>query len=314
MIISAETQQEMYTYLAKQSLKNVCAVDSNLSEIIDYQIKVLAQKLYNRSELFVRKSLFIYKEEEEKIEAEHGLVSASNVLIYNTLEHIKGCKRFLINTNKVDMHDIDYSTVIESGSPDRIELIRLCKKFMQHKELSAKKTSNTKDEFKVKMAEEGTLTDRTIGMYTMEIQKEYPQMEEIFVQKHLKSEHKLMQDLVPDIVIVTSDKIYVIDVKVRKNIASANEHHPFAYAENSNRFQINSYMGAYKFLYPNKAVEGILLHFANEELYTKNEIMQGKTASIESDRPIHLYLIEDRGLDNIFTDYRKIIENILFTE
>ena len=153
MIISVETQQEMYTYLAKQSLKNMYVVDSSLSEIIDYQIRVLAQKLYNRSELFVRKSLFIYKEEEEKIEAEHELDSLSNALIYNTLENIKGCKRFLINTNKSDIHDIDYSTVLESGSPDRIKLIQLCKKFMQHKELSAKKTSNAKDQFKVKAAE-----------------------------------------------------------------------------------------------------------------------------------------------------------------
>lgn len=311
MIISVETQQEMYTYLAKQSLKNMYVVDSSLSEIIDYQIRVLAQKLYNRSELFVRKASFIYNEKDEKIETGHELYSLSNALIYNTLENIKGCKRFLINTNKSDIHDIDYSTVIESGSPDRIKLIQLCKKFMQHKELSAKKTSNTKDQFKVKAAEVGTLADQTIGAYTLEIQKEYNQIEEVFVQKHLKSEHKFMQDLVPDIVIVTSDKVYVIDVKVRKTIASVNEYHPFAYTENSNRFQVNSYIGMYKSLYTNKAVEGILLHFADEELYNENEIMQGKEASIESDRPIHLYIIEDRGLDNIFADYRKIIESII---
>ena len=311
MIISAETQYEMYIYLAKQSLKNMSVDDSNLSEIINYQIKILAQKLFNRSELFVKKPLFFYKEEEEKIDAGKELVSKSNVLIYDTLESIKGCKRFLINTNKVDIKDIDYSTVIETGSPDRVKLIKLCKKFMQRKELSNKKQNNTEDTYEVRMAELGTLVDQTIGVYTGEIHERYPQIKEVFVQKHLKSQHELMQDLVPDIVIITSNKVYVIDVKVRKNIANENIYHPFAYAENSNRFQVNSYIGLYKSLYPNKEVEGILLHFANEDLFNKNAIMNGKTASIEPDRPIHIYLIEDRGLNNIFTDYRKIIEDIL---
>ena len=70
-------------------------------------------------------------------------------------------------------------------------------------------------------------------------------------------------------------------------------------------------MGVYKSLYPNKAVEGILLHFANEELFNKNEIMHGKIATIEPGRPIHLYLIEDKGWESIKANYRKIIEKIL---
>lgn len=330
MIISAETQQEMYIYLAKQSLKNMYDVDSNLSEIINYQIKILAQKLFNRSELFVKKALWIYDEAEDKIKTTKeaakdtakddtkdgitdGIISKSNILIYDALDCIKGCKRFLINTNKVEIKNIDYSTVIETGSPDRVKLIKLCKKFMQRKDLSTKK-NNTADTYEARIAELGTLADQTIGVYTEEIQKKYPKIKEVFVQKHLKSKHEFMQDLVPDIVIVTANKVYVIDVKVRKNIANENMYHPFAYAENSNRFQLNSYIGAYKSIYPDKEIEGILLHFANQELFDKNEMMHGKLASIESDRPIRVYLLEDRGLDNIFKDYRKIIEEIISVE
>jgi len=39
--------------------------------------------------------------------------------------------------------------------------------------------------------------------------------------------------------------------------------------------------------------------------------LQGADITIENDRPMKLWLIEDKGLDYIFREYDRLIENIL---
>ena len=142
--------------------------------------------------------------------------------------------------------------------------------------------------------------------------------------KTVKNAEGFAQSLVTDIILEspTANKSLIVDVKVYKDFI-VKHHDKSRYKSNENRFQMNSYIGAYlekaakKELNAEKElmVDGILLHIVSPEHWERlkqHNGLNGAVLTIESKRPIHLYIIPDYGLDYIFTSYAKIIERYLY--
>ena len=314
MQISSKTQIEMYNYLISNKIVGIDFGVSNSQEFLINAIKVLAKILNSRTELFVKKA--IVELNSENLSVRENCWCSSNHLIYYVLNDIKGCKGLLKpitenNSNKDSLHIYEefpdgYMGLPEnSGSVGRGKLIKLCKMYLSEKEIEI--TSKKKGVDQTFLAKESELAEKALHKYSQQLGNH------IKVQgNNLLPRLNNAYALKSDIILKCGDKAIVVDIKVYSSI-SEKEKEKLLYKYNSNRYQVNSYIGAYK----NKdktvnEVSGLIVHIVNHELYEKNKEINGAELTIEPDRPMKLLLIEDRGLEQIFADYTEIINKELF--
>ena len=320
MQISTQTQVEMYNYLLNNKVAGNNIIDSNSQDFLSNSIKMLAKKLSGRAELFLRKP--IMQMDNEILKMRSNYMCSSNHLIYYVLNEIDGCKRFLNQLGEVgddkesellnkklatvfSQKPEDYEKISEDGGTvGRRKLIKLCKLYLAEKEfiIASKKKSDDKDF----LARESTLAEKSLRKYSYELKNNIKVQGNKVLER---LEHAMA--MYTDIILCKEDRALIIDIKVYASF-SENSHGKLMYNKGNNRYQVNSYIGAY--LSKNKnisKISGLLIHIVNHDLYEKNKELQGADLTTEPDRPIRLYLIEDKGIDNIFADYRKIIEETL---
>lgn len=318
MQISSETQVQMYNYLLNNKVAGNNVVDSNSQDFISNSIKILAKKLSSRAELFLRKP--IMRMDGDILKMRSNYMCASNHLIFYVLNDMGGCKHLLSQLDYEEegkesrrleeefrKEPVDYDKIPENGgSAGRCKLVKLCKLYTSEKEfiIASKKKSDDRDF----LAKESTLAEKSLRKNSFELGQN------IKVQPNKvlgRLDHAMA--LNTDIILCKEDRAVIIDIKVYSSF-SENSHGELIYNKNNNRYQVNSYIGAYVSKNRNiTKISGLLIHIVNHELYEKNKELQGADLTTEPDRPIHLYLIEDRGLDNIFADYRKIVEDTLLS-
>lgn len=314
MQISSETQVAMYNYLLSGKISGDNFIDSNSQDFLINSIKLLAKKLNGRAELFIRKANL--RMDGDTLKMGSNYICSSNHLIYYVLNNIGGCSSLLKQLGETEqinklLHSVftkipvEFEAVPESSSTSRGKMIRLCKLYMSEKEMEI--TSKKKSEDKDFIAKESALAEKSLRKYSSELENG------IAVQSNnIKSRLENALALKSDIILNYGDGAVIIDIKVYSSISTRDDGILF-YKYNTNRYQVNSYIGAY--LNKNSTISktsGLIIHIVNHELYEKNKELQGADLTIETDRPIRLFLIEDKGLDSIFADYRKIVESTLF--
>lgn len=314
MQISSETQVAMYNYLLNDRISGNNFIDSNSQDFLINSIKLLAKKLNGRAELFIRKANL--RMDEDTLKMGSNYICSSNHLIYYVLNNIGGCSSLLKQLGETEqinklLHSVfikipvEFEAVPESNSSTgRGKMIKLCKLYMSEKEMEI--TSKKKSEDKDFIAKESALAEKSLRKYSSELKNE------IVVQpNNIKSRLDNALALKSDIILNYGDRAVIIDIKVYSSISTRDDGILF-YKYNTNRYQVNSYIGAY--LNKNSTISktsGLIIHIVNHELYEKNKELQGADLTIETDRPIRLFLIEDKGLDSIFVDYSKIVESTL---
>lgn len=314
MQISSETQVEMYNYLLNDRISGNNFIDSNSQDFLINSIKLLAKKLNGRAELFIRKANL--RMDGDTLKMGSNYICSSNHLIYYVLNNIGGCSSLLKQLGETEqinklLHSVfiripvEFEAVPESNSSTgRGKMIKLCKLYMSEKEMEI--TSKKKSEDKDFIAKESALAEKSLRKYSSELKNE------IVVQpNNIKSRLDNALALKSDIILNYGDRAVIIDIKVYSSISTRDDGILF-YKYNTNRYQVNSYIGAY--LNKNSTISktsGLIIHIVNHELYEKNKELQGADLTIETDRPIRLFLIEDKGLDSIFVDYSKIVESTL---
>lgn len=316
-VISPSTQIEMYKYLAKHKESGVREIDTDSNDFITSAIKDSAIRLSKSNNLFIKTAEI--KSEGNKVKINSKYNSKSNHIIYYALHNIGGCNKLLEQVNKekhlaITFKNIpeNYEDIIENSGKLRNKLIHLCKIYLNSKEYEIASQINCTD--KEFMAKESWLAEASLHKYT----KEYS--EEIgydVIGNLLRGRNKYTYALKSDIIIEDILKTIIIDVKVYSNIISKDG----LYISNANRYQVNSYIGAYldreakkgKEIEENK-VEGILLHIVDNAQYEKVKQMNGANLSVEDGRKLTLYIIEDKGLNYIFDEYSKILDKHLNEE
>lgn len=306
MIISVDTQKEMYEYIISGKILRDNYIDSNLKIFITEQIKYLSKKLYLKTELYIGK-MQLELDIDNKLIRKKNYKCKSNKLIFDILHQIESCNTFVTEEIKKQISRLDsinYKEVIESGSKDRKRLIRLCKLYIQNKEIELKTKGKSIEEYE--LAKESFLAETSLGIYSKD---ELNLGLDAYVQKVFNTGKRFAQQIKPDIILIGKEKALVIDVKVYKDI-EAEHYDKRVYCSNSNRFQLNSYIGKVtKQLCKNKVtVQGIILHIVNKEIWDKCSDMQEADLTIEEDRPITLYMIQDKGLEYILNEYQKLVE------
>lgn len=306
MVISVDTQKEMYKYIISGKILRDNYIDSNLKIFITEQIKYLSKKLYLRTELYIGK-MQLELDANNKLLRKKNYKCKSNKLIFDILHKIESCNTFEteeIRKQLNNLDSVDYRDVTETGSKDRKRLIKLCKLYMQNKEIELRTKGETSEEYE--LAKESFLAETALGLYS---ENELNLGLETYVQKVFAARNKFAQQLKPDIILIGKDKVIVVDVKVYKDVET--EHYDKrVYCSNNNRFQVNSYIGkVMKQLCTDKIeVQGIILHIVNKEIWDRCSDMQEADLTIEEDRPITLYMIQDKGLEYIFKEYQKLVE------
>ena len=303
----------MYNYIASNKKTGIHGVDSNFNYFITEEIKKLSKLLYLRSELYIGQAK-IFVDENNKITRSKNFTCISNILIFQVLHDIKNCNDFAneeIRNSLKDKSVDNLDDIVESGSSLRMKLIRLCKLYLQHKDIEL--ISKTKSTDNYELAKESFLAEEALGIYTKEI---YDSIAKVYKQKVFKANNPGVQVIRPDIILINNNVLLVIDIKVYNTIGIKN-HNKFEYSSNANRFQVNSYIGkCLDELVSDKnkiiRVIGLLVHIVDNELYDKNKDLQGNDITVEKERPMYLYMIQDNGLDAIFEDYRCIIDNYVF--
>ena len=119
-----------------------------------------------------------------------------------------------------------------------------------------------------------------------------------------------VEQLKPDIIFIGKNKALVIDVKVYTNVETKH-YDTRSYISNNNRFQLNTYIGKVKKQLCEEGIEvhGIILHIVNDDIWCKSNDMQCADLTMEDDRPIKLFMIQDKGLPYILSEYDKIIKD-----
>lgn len=301
MVLTPKTQIEMYEYLSNKGTSGVISVDSDSNEFLTSAIKKLATKVNRVCNLFNRQALI----KDGKMELDYN--SDSNHLIYYVLNNIGGCAMLLkeINTYKKAINNFkkipkDIKYVRDTNNKLRDRLINLCKLYLDNQEYEiASKKKCTDIEF---ISKESWLAEKCLHTYS---KKHFA----IFGNL-LRHRTAISYALRSDIVIEGAVKTIIVDVKVYSNIVSKDDK---LYISNNNKNQINSYIGAYlsKTNHKNNNVEGIVLHIVSSEQYEKAKHLNGGDLSVEDDRKLSLYIIEDKGLNYILDTYKEIIETRL---
>ena len=305
MKLSPQTQLDMYSYIQSDKFSSLKITEGNIKDFLINEIKNIIPALYRKAGLF------------EKITYNKSIEGRLNIITnYNCLSNQLIC--YVLNdtklyTNLLRRYDIpilanltkNIKSIPESGSNARIHLIKLCKMYLQYQQLEI--TSKEKEDTIGKLEKESTLAELTLHRYS---QKE---LSFTVPNKIVKKAYGFAQSLKTDIILEspTLNKTLIIDVKVYKKITDKDESNTERYAHNHNRFQLNSYIGAYLENHANMEVQGIILHLVSPELWEKTKGLDGANLTIESDRPIHLHIIPDNGLESIFNDYTKIVNNYL---
>lgn len=327
MVIRIETQHKMYKYILSDSKIGIEDRPKDFVEgLLKHKIKSTASKLDRQNKLFIKKAEVYREITEDKLTGAKKQVLKihknyrykSNYLIFDTLESIGICNNLVVkHRRKIQKHSKlnDIDGIKESGSDLRKKLIRLCKNYMNGIELGIE--SKMKSNEHCELQKEYTLAEEAIGKF---IKDEYFKDSVNIVveyQGRFKGKYGHDGDIIPDIFIIdkNNNKILVIDVKVYSTVGKPNKKR--TYEKNSNRFQINSYMGKIKQEF-NEGIDydikGVLLHVVSDELWEENKSLQYTELTIEEDRPIMLYMVRDTGIDglsNIFKEVRCMLDNEL---
>lgn len=307
MVISIDTQKEMYEYILSGKILRDSYIDSNFQIFITEQIKYLSKKLYLRTELYIGK-MQLELDENNKLRRKKNYKCNSNKLIFDILHQLENCNDFTTEDIKKQLSkldSVDYRDVIESGSKDRKRLVKLCKLYLQNKEIKLKTEAKSSEEYELE--KECFLAETALGMYSTD---ELDLNIETYVQKSFSSGKKFAQHIKPDIVFIGKDKALVIDIKVYTNVETKH-YDTRSYISNNNRFQLNTYIGKVKKQLCKEGTEvyGIILHIINKDVWNRSNDMQGADLTIEDDRPIRLFMIQDKGLPYILSEYDKIVKD-----
>lgn len=337
-IISKKTQLEMYKYIQQKSKINGVPMFDDDQTLITQEILNTAKKLYRRTELYIcRLSL---KKDDNRLVRLFDYRAKSNLLIYYVLHYRMNTNAYVyrgmfkihskddngaskddtrdcndlemftgISENEIESIIEDREHIEESGSADRKRLVRLCKYYLDKCDLTNARDANMSLQ-EAELLRECWLAEKALSIYTKDKLKDTEYKVEI--QKSFKSKGEWGQNLKPDILISNKSKIFVIDVKVYKDL-TVNFWGTEKYCSNENRFQVNSYMG--RVLQENRSENtecfGVLLHVINSELNDKHGQMQGADLTVENDREIRLWLLLDKGLDRIFEEYSEMLNKQL---
>lgn len=278
-----------------------------LGDVISFMITELAKRLYLRSELYIGK-IIIHKDSAYKLSKEKNYKCISNQLIYYVLTNIPKSVTYATDRIKKQLelkYSEDFMKVKENGTKERKKLLNLCKLYLANRDIEFVYKSKDKKEYS--MAKEYFLAEATLGKYSKEI---FDGIAKVYTQKTLKNGTATTLGLRSDIIIQFEDIVIIIDVKVYNKIG-VTYYNNYVYGSNENRFQLNSYLGAYKDKYGNKdKVVGIVLHIVNQSLWDQNKQMQGSKLTIEDDRLIYLWMIQDNGLNYILEQYKEIITKV----
>lgn len=307
MIISIQTQKAMYDYILESKTMGEEITNRGLGDVISFMITELAKRLYLRSELYIGK-IIIHKDSAYKLSKEKNYKCISNQLIYYVLTNIPKSVTYATDRIKKQLelkYSEDFMKVKENGTKERKKLLNLCKLYLANRDIEFVYKSKDKKEYS--MAKEYFLAEATLGKYSKEI---FDGIAKVYTQKTLKNGTATTLGLRSDIIIQFEDIVIIIDVKVYNKIG-VTYYNNYVYGSNENRFQLNSYLGAYKDKYGNKdKVVGIVLHIVNQSLWDQNKQMQGSKLTIEDDRLIYLWMIQDNGLNYILEQYKEIITKV----
>lgn len=307
MVISIDTQKEMYEYILSGKILRDSYIDSNFQIFITEQIKYLSKKLYLRTELYIGK-MQLELDNNNKLRRKKNYKCNSNKLIFDILHQIENCNDFTtedIKKQLIGIDSVDYKDVIESGSKDRRRLVKLCKLYMQNKEIKLKTEAKSSEEYELE--KECFLAETALGVYSLD---KLDLGLETYIQKTFSTGKKFAQQLKPDIIFIGKNKALVIDVKVYTNV-EIKHYDTRSYISNNNRFQLNTYIGKVKKQLCEEGIEvhGIILHIVNDDIWCKSNDMQCADLTMEDDRPIKLFMIQDKGLPYILSEYDKIIKD-----
>lgn len=307
MIISIQTQKAMYDYILESKTMGEEITNRGLGDVISFMITELAKRLYLRSELYIGK-IIIHKDSAYKLSKEKNYKCISNQLIYYVLTNIPKSITYATDRIKKQLelkYSEDFMKVKENGTKERKKLLNLCKLYLANRDIEFVYKSKDKKEYS--MAKEYFLAEATLGKYSKEI---FDGIAKVYTQKTLKNGTATTLGLRSDIIIQFEDIVIIIDVKVYNKIG-VTYYNNYVYGSNENRFQLNSYLGAYKDKYGNKdKVVGIVLHIVNQSLWDQNKQMQGSKLTIEDDRLIYLWMIQDNGLNYVLEQYKEIITKV----
>lgn len=312
MVISIDTQKEMYEYILSGKILRDNYIDSNFQIFITEQIKYLSKKLYLRTELYIGK-MQLELDNNNKLKRKKNYKCNSNKLIFDTLHSIENCNDFTTEDIKKQLsglNSVNYTEVIENGSKDRRRLIKLCKLYLQNKEIKLKTENKSSEEYELE--KECFLAETALCVYSVD---ELDLGLETYVQKTFSTGKKFAQQLKPDIIFIGKNKALVIDVKVYTNVETQH-YDKRVYISNNNRFQLNTYIGKVKKQLCREGIEvhGIMLHIINEDIWDKSNDMQCTDLTMEDDRPIKLFMIQDKGLAYILQEYHKIVKDFFNNE
>ena len=312
MVLTAETQYQMYDYILSGKLTNSKQAISKSQDFLILEIKRLSKRLSTRAELYKRKSIINVGENGE-FNSSKNYELWSNILIYKTLHDIKNITKYdnteirnqLCIFENCDIRNLlNIDSLKETGSSDKKRLIRACKLYQQHMDIC--KNAKDKDNGKYELVRESFLAEESLARFSKDT------FANVYSQHQYREKEKYAQTIIPDIIIKNPDKLIVIDCKVYKKIHTFS-HGQLKYISNGNRFQVNSYIGrCLQDDYDNKniPVQGIILHIVNSGIMNRYGELHGVDITIENDRPMKLWLIEDKGLDYIFNEYDRLIESI----
>lgn len=308
MIISIPTQKEMYSYILSNKTTGLEIADNKLDDIISMQIKELAKKQYSRSELYIGK-IRISKDKKHKLKKDKNYKCKSNQLIYYVLDQFPESATFA--TDKVRKQLMlecpeDFWGVSECGTKGRKKLLKLCKLYLDNRDIKFSAKHKSTEEYD--LAKESFLAEAALGKYSEEV---FGEKAKVFIQKVLKKSTPATHGLRSDIIMQFKNMTILIDVKVYSKVGEK-YYQKYVYSSNANRYQVNSYIGAFveKHIIKRRVV-GVVLHIVDADLWEKNQELQGADLTIEPDRPIYLYMIQDKGMDYIFNEYSKLITEIV---
>lgn len=303
MVISSSTQVEMYNYLAENKESNIREIDNDSNDLISNSIKILATKLSRLSTLFV--STTIIRNDGKRALITKNFKAETNHLIYYVLYNIGGCEAILkeVGKNKALTDNfkelpIDYSNLKDIGNKLRNKLINLCKLYLDNKEYGLAAKDKTDD--KGFLVKESWLAEAVLHKYTGELGYK-------LLDNNIRARTEATMGLRTDILIEHPLKYIIGDIKIYSNLITKTG----VYAINENINQVNTYVGVCKNKYSADIVEGIIIHIVSSEQYEKCKHLSGLEIGFENTRSIKIYIIEDKGLDYIFSEYKKIIEDNL---
>lgn len=312
MVLSYKTQQEMYDYISGTS--HLSVKDANTeTELLKLMIIDLISYLNRRNELFTCR---IRIEEgdnfrEQALYKYKNFKNLSNALIYRVIKQL-GIKISLKEDNcslerekisrQLEGFELDnIDEVPESGSNKRKELIKYCKLYLENLDMDSGNRGND-----IELAKESFLFERAMAKYCKELFKGCGAR--VLVQKSFKNGSLVADNIKPDIIIIKDRTLIVIDCKVYDKILIKNKKGIEIYGYNSNRFQVNSYLGKCLQEYKVDNCIGILLHAAkdcDEHKYQENDL------TIEDDRPIKLMVIKDAGWYNMMEEFKIKIDEVI---